>query len=537
MIKKTFFKTCLLLSSIIVCLFSCAGATNDSSDYDSQDKEPIPLLSETKSEYLRNSLSKYFNASTDLTEYDDNNVDSLKLSVGNSTIIHKWSDMSSYNTSANSIAGSITTAQTLYFASNGDDKNSGTSPDSPKKNPTDYLRNGNATLLFKSGDIITVKYCMDVGSNIVISTYGGNERAVINAVPINSSPFQLFDANSNIYSAPIDQYTDSHYKVAWIRLIGSNEVNWHKVFSFDELKRDRDFYSDLSDKVLYMKSDTDLTGTTFAFSNSAGGFVIRDSSNCLIENLEIVGGGTGINVVNSSNVVIRDCFVHHSGGIQGVSTADGSFYRYGNGINVWTDDVKNVYIYDNYVTDCFDAGISPQISGTGTKPSDSIFIYNNYVDRCLYDIEYYEHNRSRTTPCTNVVIANNILTNALDVTGGYRYATYGYTSYFCNWSNLCDQTRFYVHNNLGYGTTEYAFAFYEDFPTETNILENNILIVMGKDDVNDCIKKPQFYTGNNSDIIPSNQLSTSHEVIEDYIRKQTSRFDKHNLFFSYLDNL
>lgn len=450
---------------------------------------------------------------------------------------HSWADTSSYTSSANNITDSIKPIQTLYFASNGNDVNNGLSPDSPKKNPTDYLRNGNCTLLFKSGDIITVKYNLAVGSNIKVSTYGGTKRAVINAVPVNSSPFQIYDSNNNIYSAPIDSYTDSHCKVAWIRLLGSKEVNWHKVFSYNDMKKNMDFYSDLSEKILYIKSDTDITDCKFAFSSSAGGLSIKNSSNCLIENMEIVGGGIGINVSRSNNVVIRNCFVHHVGGIQSISKKDGSPYRYGNGIQVWNDDVKNVYVYDNYVTDCFDAGISPQISGTDAKPSDSVFIYNNYVDRCLYNIEYYENNRSRTVPCTNVVIANNILTNALDVTGGYRYATYGYTSYFCSWSCACDQTRFYVHNNLGYGTTEYAFAFYSDSPVGTNNMKDNTLIVMGKNDVTDCIKNSQFYTGSSSDIIPSNHLSTSHKAIENYIKNQTSRFDKHNLFFSYLDSL
>ncbi len=450
---------------------------------------------------------------------------------------HSWADRSGFDNEANNIADSITTSQTLYFASDGNDKNSGLSPDVPKKNPTDYLRKGNSTLLFKSGDIITVKRSLAVGSNIKISTYGGAERAVINAVPVNSAPFQLYDADNNIYSAPIDNITSSHSKVAWIRLIGSTEVNWHKVFSFDELTRHMDFYSDLTENVLYIKSDADLTGISFAFSSSAGGLSLKNSSNCLIENVEIVGGGIGVNVSSSSNVVIRNCFVHHVGGIQGISQKDGSPYRYGNGIQIWATDVKNVYVYDNYVTDCFDAGISPQISGTDKKPSDSIFVYNNYIDRCLYDIEFYENNKSGTVPCTNVVIANNILTNALDVTGGYRYATYGYTSYFCSWRCVCDQTRFYVYNNLGYGTTEYAFAFYSDSPAETSTIENNTLIVMDKDDVDDCIKNPQFYAGSSSEIIPSNRLSTSRKVIEDYIRSQTSRFDKHNLFFSYLDSL
>lgn len=450
---------------------------------------------------------------------------------------HTWADMSDFDNQANNVANSITTSQTLYFSSDGSDNNTGLSPEVPKKNPTDYLRNGNCTLLFKSGDIFTLKYSLAVGSNIKISTYGGTKRSVVNAVPVNSSPFQLYDAANNIYAAPIDYYTDSHYKVAWIRLIGSNEVNWHKVFSFNDLKRNMDFYSDLSAHVLYIKSDTDLAGTSFAFASSAGGFSVKNSSNCLIENLEIVGGGIGINVSNSSNVVIRNCFVHHVGGIQGTGKSNGSPNRYGNGIQVWANNVKNVFIYDNYVTDCFDAGISPQISGTGAKPSDSIFIYNNYVDRCLYNIEFYEHNRSRTVPCTNVVIANNILTNALDITEGYRYATYGYTSYFCAWSSLCDQTRFYVYNNLGYGTNEYAFAFYEASPAEVNTIKNNTLIVTGKDDINACIKNPQFYTGNSSDIIPSSQLSTSRKTIENYIKKNTSRFDKRNLFFSYLDSL
>lgn len=455
--------------------------------------------------------------------------------VNNSDIIsfnHTWVDTSAYDSKKNSIKASINPSQTYYFAANGNDKNSGLDPDHPKKNPTNYLRKGDANILFKSGDVFTLKYNLSVGPNTKITTYGGEKRACVNWVPINSTPLEVYDASQNIYSARLDELTDAHYKVSWVKLLNDQPIDWQKVFSYSDLKNNMDFYSDKKNKTLYIKSNYNLSGTRFAFANNSGGFNIKDSPNCLIENIEIVGGGIGINVNNSSNVVIDNCYVHHVGGIEYVSS-NGTVCRYGNGIQIWTTNTNNIYVSRNYVTDCFDAGITPQISSSGNKPSDSIYIYDNYIDRCLYCIEFFEHNRERNIPVSNVFIQNNILTNALDITNGYRFATYGFTSYFCNWSSLCDNTSFTCSNNLGYGTEEYAYAFYEKNPDNVNTLEDNTLIVFDKDDVEDCVKNYSLYTGDDSDIIPASKLLSTAPV-ESEIRSRTSYMDKTEQFFSYI---
>ncbi len=448
---------------------------------------------------------------------------------------HTWADTSAYDSRENSLVASINPSQTYYFAADGNDKNSGKDPEHPKKNPTNFLRKGDANILFKSGDIFTLKYNLAVGSNTKISTYGGSARAVINWVPINSSPFEVYDASQNIYSARIDELTDAHYKVAWIKLLNDQPVNWQKVFSYSDLKNNNDFYSDKSQRMLYIKSNSNLSGTRFAFASNAGGFTVKDCSGCFFKNLELVGSGMAININNASNVVIDDCYVHHVGGIEGNSRANGSLFRYGNGIQIWATNTNNIYVSRNYVTDCFDAGISPQISSTGNKPSDSIYIYDNYVDRCLYSIEFYEHNRENTIPLTNVFIQNNILTNAMDITNGYRFATYGFTSYLCTWSSLCERTSFTCTNNLGYGTTEYAYAFYEDSPDDVNTFEDNTFVVLDKETVEDCVKNYALYTGDDSDIIPASKLLSTAPV-ESEIRSRTSGFDKTDLFFSYIMN-
>lgn len=455
-------------------------------------------------------------------------------SLETSSFQHQWSDTTAYDSQSQAIINSIITPQTLYFAADGNDDNSGLDSKHPKKNPTDYLRNGNCKLLLKSGDIFTPNYNLSVGSNTYVSTYGGTQRAVINWVPINSTPFELFDADNGIYYAPIDKITDEHYKISWIKTQGNNTVNWQKVFSYSELSNDKSFYSDKDKKIIYIKSSDNLSGCKFAFASSAGGITVKNSSNCLIDNLEIVGGGLGININNSNNIVIKNCYVHHVGGIEGINQSNGTYYRYGNGIQIWADNTHNICICNNYVSDCFDAGISPQISGAGHKPSDSIFIYNNYVDRCLYCIEFYENNPEKNIPLTNVFITNNILTNAMDITNGFRYATYGFTSYLCSWQSVCDKTRFTISNNLGYGTSEFACAFYIDTPNPINTFSNNTLIVKNKSSIPDCIKNPDFYHGNSSDIIPLKKLHIKKDTIESYIKKYTSHYNKNNLFFKYL---
>ena len=76
----------------------------------------------------------------------------------NDAFPHEWADTSTFLNQASIIENSIHTSKTLYFASDGNDNNSGLDSSHPKKTPTDYLRNGDCTLLFKSGDIIYTKY-------------------------------------------------------------------------------------------------------------------------------------------------------------------------------------------------------------------------------------------------------------------------------------------------------------------------------------------------------------------------------------------
>ena len=353
----------------------------------------------------------------------------------------------------------------------------------------------------------------------------------MDATTVNSAPFLTYDSENNVYYSELDYINNAHLNIAYLIYDGVSDVDWHRVFDYNELLQDGDFYVDKENRVLYIKSYRDLSGKVFAYGNGAGGLNFKDGSNGLVENIEIVGCGNGVYVNRYSNFVCRGCYIHHVGGID--STAkDGTPFRYGNGITFWTNDVHNAYAYDNVVFDCFDAGISPQISGSGTKSSDNIKIFNNYVSRCLYTLECFQS--LQTAETYDIVIANNLLSDAIDITNGYRHTLSNSNALFRMGTSTSDKTKMFIHDNFGISSYGYAYSFYADSPDGVYDMDDNTLVLVNTNSVEDAIKNPQFYDGSEEDIITIDYGTNEYQQYLQDFYERASAFDISSHYFDII---
>lgn len=393
--------------------------------------------------------------------------------------------------------------KTLYFSTSGNDSNTGLSPDKPKKDPEAALANGNCTVLLKSGDVFPRKWTDILGANVVISTYGGTERAGFNYTQTTKEPCKLYDAARNIYSVKTP-----YRGIGYIEIDG--KIYWHRLLK-NEIKNDGDYYYDQGTKTCYIKSSKDLTGKYIQCAYDGNG-IHTGNNNIVIENLEITGAGVhGISLMANQNVVIQNCYIHEIGG----SIDQSINAKFGNGIQLWANGAKNIFVYKNVVTDCFDAGITPQIDSSQTANSTNLLFANNLVERCTYGFECF--NSSGKYALDKVVVANNIFYDMRDVTTGYRLtkSKTDYLGFLCLWSYGSTKNNITIKNNIGFKSENYAisFSYYEKTIQPINFIGNTLICTN-----NDPVKYTRMYTGDNDEYVVVDQKDSEYYAYDSIVK-------------------
>lgn len=375
--------------------------------------------------------------------------------------------------------------KTYYFSSStGDDKNDGLSPEKPKKSPDFYFKKNNLNIMLKGGDTFVLKYSSMVGSNVNIDSYGGGGRAIIDYAYKNTG-MQMwdFDVAKHLYSARIDKFVGSDMG----HLIIDGETYYRKQMVFN-LSREGEYYYNKDEKRLIIKSNKNLAGKWFYVTLPCSAFVFLGSNNSSIQNVEIKNAGVhGIDIHDSSNILVNNCYVHHIGGA--IKTYNNA--KYGNGIQVWATGAYNIKICNNIVSDCFDAGITAQI-GEPSTTSSGIYFANNIIKNCNYGFEFFQY---KSSPVKNVVVTNNVIYDIKDITKGYRQtqSSTDYTSAFCLWYSDNAQTSVNIKNNIAYCGSYYGIAYGYDKTKDVYKFSNNKILVENE---NKKIKFPHNYYGN-----------------------------------------
>ena len=377
-----------------------------------------------------------------------------------------------------------------YFSREGSDKNNGLSPDSPLLDPAPYFNIPGVSLFLKSGEEFYINEINITNCNIIISTYGGYEKAVINGLKTSNNSF--IHAYDDVYSIVLDVPEVG-------AIIDSAKHNWSRVSSQAYLFNSGDYYYDKSTRTLYKKSSNNIEGTPLKYSIGQNGIKLSGASNVLIKNIEICGYGRhGINVgSNCSNISICDCFLHDIGGAELFTNT-----KYGNAIQVWSDNCHDISISNNAIDKIYDTGITVQNSKTdgAVGNSTNIIIRNNIVSNCYWGMEFYNNQRSFSAEC---FVEGNTVTDIRDITNGYRWDKSGIVgekggANALRFVGVNSNDHYYITNNIFANSEDAALFIAHDISGGIAKFENNVFV----SEVPLLITNSSYYDGN-SDVFYS----------------------------------
>ena len=188
-------------------------------------------------------------------------------------------------------------------------------------------------------------------------------------------------------------------------------------------------------------------------------FSVGDNANIKIDNLCLkyanfaVGGGgfvDGLHVTNCEIGWIGGCIQHYFGTDPNYPQGRrGTVTRFGNGIEIYGGCnnyvVENCYIYQSY-----DAGMTHQVTTTGTKYTMTNILYkDNVVEKCVYAIEYFleKLNGETASHIDNCEMCGNILRLSGYGWGQQRHNTHT-PAHIKGWSYENTARNFSVHHNI-----------------------------------------------------------------------------------------
>ncbi len=183
------------------------------------------------------------------------------------------------------------------------------------------------------------------------------------------------------------------------------------------LKNDLDFYYDEENRVLYLYSGKGSPGERFADIEIGDDTSIiygkKDTNGVTLENLCVkYTGAHGIHfVTGAAGITITGCEIGYIGG--SIMTIGERAVGYGNGIE-FVDNCDGITVENNWVYQCYDAGITHQSSNPNGCKQKNIDFSGNLIEYCCYNMEYYVDDDNGYME--NITYENNIL----------RFSGYGF---------------------------------------------------------------------------------------------------------------
>lgn len=311
------------------------------------------------------------------------------------------------------------TKKTYYVSSNGT-SNDGTDINNPTNLETlnsKKIKTGD-TILFKSGDTFfgTLNLSITDISNdyVTISNYGSGTLPTISTYKYISNNWEKY--SDNIYRINIkdtNNYTgyksdnQQAFNVGFLEDDNGNKY-YNKKTSISTLTNTYDFYSDGS-KYLYMYIDNNpyqILGNLKVIVRSN---LMTLSSNMNISNLRFAyTGGHALEGANEyeENIIIKNCIFENIGGSYLYSSNLNKDTRYGNGIEFYGSNAKNITVTNNIFRNIYDVGFTIQ----GTKGSGTnIYVHDNVFINNSQDSEIWESDKA--TGIYNYQFYNNLSIN------------------------------------------------------------------------------------------------------------------------------
>ena len=384
----------------------------------------------------------------------DNRIASIRSSASDSSLIQTG------------------TVRNYYVSSStGDDGNSGTDADHPWKTLAKVnakLTSGSSSykynVFLKRGDTWRGEQIyVYKTSNVSITAYGTGAKPVILGSPENGAdPSKWTEVASNIWRyAGSNNWNDvgdivfndgESYGCKVVQLYVKNDngqfiTNFsdptncqrYTFTSYTDLRNDLDFFHDKNFNggsgatgylYLYSTSNPGSRFSSIEFSPDMHGIRIYQSNNVRVDNVcvKYVGGhGIAGNGLNLQNILVQNCEFGWIGGSihKRISNSDigttGIHYdtRYGNAVEIY-GGCNNFRVQNNYIYQCYDAGITQQYNCEGYTNSShtanqiNIYYHNNVIENCNYSIEYFLSNcpTGNSSYIGNFRITDNIMWNS-----------------------------------------------------------------------------------------------------------------------------
>ncbi len=348
------------------------------------------------------------------------------------------------------------TGKKIYVSSSmGNDANDGLTEATPVKTikRANELVNYGGGVLLKRGD--TWRESVYAKSNTTYSAYGEGPKPFINASPENGadpSKWTLVHEDPTT-GALIWKYAREDFLDTGVIVLNDGEGGYfgekvacnfdgtkfylrgdaekkpytykqlgnlqffHKIDSFYE---GSNIFCDVARGPLFFRCDAGNPGSVFnsiEFATRVNCMkVLTGTENVVIDNLCLkYSGFYGVSLdTGVYNITVQNCEI---GWIGGTITAYDRYLpetpvRLGNGIELY-GACDGFYMDNNYVYQCYDAGLTPQVSNQDQDcRQDNMRIKNNVVTDCVYAIEYFlstspdnEHDRAGK----NFLIEGNLL--------------------------------------------------------------------------------------------------------------------------------
>ncbi len=406
-----------------------------------------------------------------------------------------------------------------YVSNNGNDQNDGLSPSSAFrtfKNLTSKKLKSGDVVLFERGGLWRERLTCVAG--VTYSAYGSGAKPKLygSVDAADSEAFTevgtnlwlynacTFDINSADIGAIIfndgeaygcrilDGDNGNLLKIGHDSLVSNGLEKWYrpvKAFSgAADLEHDLEYYLEPESGDLYIYSDKGNPGARFeSVELSVKGNIVRGASDCTIDNLCLkYGASHGIGSGTVSNLTVRNCEIGWIGGaIQNYkNSATG---RFGNGIEIY-GGCDRFSVYNNYVYECFDCGLTVQEQGTlaaGSKMLElNAFFTNNAVERCNSPLEAWltvgsEPDENSFKYMNNVVYEYNLCRDSGYGFGGYIHSKTDNNMFYGAGKTNAVMTNCYIRNNKMWRARKYIM---KAVPTSTAhgkgfIWENNMILV------------------------------------------------------------
>ena len=267
------------------------------------------------------------------------------------------------------------------------------------------LSAGDAVLFERGGMWRVNDFTLTVPEGVIFGAYGEGDKPKFYGSAKNYAQKGVWtDTGNNIWRA--DLKGGNAGIIVFNEKYALGVKKWYK----DELTSYYDFYSDDVNKQIYLYCTDNPSEVFKSIEIGQRREVIRVSSGAVLDNVCVrYTGGHGVYLShNTQDAAVTNCEIGLLGGSMQHDTT-----RYGNGVEIQLGG-KNITVKNNYVYQCYDAGITFQSWNSADMDTyyDGVDINENLVEYCYYNIEFFSTQPDRGghyTEFHNISIRNNVL--------------------------------------------------------------------------------------------------------------------------------